>query len=455
MSYQLSKYVMFDTTFNDQDSQQPILAFSSRTSNILHIGPSLYNQITNREWLKIQEDKLDELLAKKIIVKSSENELRSIIEENKEAINGIKTLKLVLQPTAACPLGCHYCGQQHSAKKLNRTKHVVEFSEHMLSKQSFQNIHVTWFGSEPLSGLSNLIELSSSLMSLASEKNIEYSASIVTNGLLLSKKVADALVKQHKILSFEITLDGDAESHDKRRMTKTGSPTFQRIYSNLRNFANDENLKSAELTVRANVDESNRDRIEPLIRLLAKDGLQNRIQFYVAPIHSWGHDEHKLAASKQDFAQWEIEWFLLMLQLGFQPALIPKRKPIVCTAVSKSSFLIDPEGSVFGCTEVSLVDSYGKGDANKHRFGDLTDSSVDASPKRHLLGNFNDEVLEGKHGCSYCPMLPVCGGHCPKEWKEGIVPCPSFKFNMQDRMLLSYLVSKNQISAQETESIPQ
>lgn len=144
-----------------------------------------------------------------------------------------------------------------------------------------------------------------------------------------------------------------------------------------------------------------------------------------------------------------LEWFLLRLQLGFKPPLIPKRKPIVCTAVSKSSFLIDPEGSIFGCTEVSLVENYGAGTGNKHRFGDLRELNVENTPKRNILGKFNDEILDERHGCCSCSMLPVCGGHCPKEWKEGISPCPSFKFNMQDRMLLSYLVSKNQIDVRK------
>jgi uncharacterized protein len=31
-------------------------------------------------------------------------------------------------------------------------------------------------------------------------------------------------------------------------------------------------------------------------------------------------------------------------------------------------------------------------------------------------------------------MLPVCGGSCPKLWREGYVPCPSFKYNWEDRL---------------------
>jgi uncharacterized protein len=31
-------------------------------------------------------------------------------------------------------------------------------------------------------------------------------------------------------------------------------------------------------------------------------------------------------------------------------------------------------------------------------------------------------------------FLPVCGGSCPKHWGEGDPPCPSYKFNIQQRL---------------------
>jgi uncharacterized protein len=39
-------------------------------------------------------------------------------------------------------------------------------------------------------------------------------------------------------------------------------------------------------------------------------------------------------------------------------------------------------------------------------------------------------------------MLPVCGGACPKAWLEGHRPCPSAKWNIESRLLLSYAASR-------------
>ena len=62
--------------------------------------------------------------------------------------------------------------------------------------------------------------------------------------------------------------------------------------------------------------------------------------------------------------------------------------------------------------------------------------------KWETFGNFNAEVRQGKYPCSTCRMLPVCGGSCPKQWREGIEPCPSAKQNIEQRLLLSYAVSR-------------
>jgi uncharacterized protein len=62
--------------------------------------------------------------------------------------------------------------------------------------------------------------------------------------------------------------------------------------------------------------------------------------------------------------------------------------------------------------------------------------------ERERLGNFNERVLKKEFDCATCPMLPVCGGACPKSWLEGMAPCPSTKHNIQQRLLLAYAVSR-------------
>jgi hypothetical protein len=69
--------------------------------------------------------------------------------------------------------------------------------------------------------------------------------------------------------------------------------------------------------------------------------------------------------------------------------------------------------------------------------------TLDAGPGDHRpivgaeAGRRCDQVEAGAFGCSRCPLLPVCGGACPKEWIEGRAPCPSSKRNIAQRLLLA------------------
>ena len=77
---------------------------------------------------------------------------------------------------------------------------------------------------------------------------------------------------------------------------------------------------------------------------------------------------------------------------------------------------------------------------NVYQIGDLNGAVYLEGHRK--LGGFLDDVRSGKYLCHTCPMLPVCGGSCPKLWLEGQVPFPSAKFNIEQRMLLAYALTR-------------
>ncbi|MCC5661309.1 hypothetical protein LC608_31020 [Nostoc sp. XA010] len=91
-----------------------------------------------------------------------------------------------------------------------------------------------------------------------------------------------------------------------------------------------------QLSIRCNVDHENYESVSLLLQKLADEGLQNKLRFYVAPIYSWGNDAHTRSLTKEEFAEWEINWFDEMINLGFPIGFIPEVKPIVCMAVHQT-----------------------------------------------------------------------------------------------------------------------
>src|SRR5690606_8455760 len=123
----------------------------------------------------------------------------------------------------------------------------------------------------------------------------------------------------------------------------------------------------------------------------------------------------------------EIDYFLHMYEKGFPVTPIPSVRDIVCSAVTPNYELIDPWGKVYNCTEIPLVPGY---DDRDYVIGDLhKDLSTIKDFEERPYTNWYNEIKERKHGywCSNCKILPLCGGRCPKLWKDGIPPCPSMK----------------------------
>ncbi len=413
--------------------------YATRTSEVRVIDEDSWNNLEDGRFDLLPKEILFELVDIELIVPADEDELKTILHRNDAAAIDDDSLYLVIQPTASCQLGCHYCGQEHTNKLLSDEEQqlFIKRTRTKLSEKKFRNLSIAWFGAEPLVGISVMRTLTPELQALATSFGCQYQAKIITNGLALTDKIATEIVNELGVNSIEITLDGVAEFHDNRRMQKNGKPTFDKIFVNLISLANRQDL-DVEIIIRCNVDRQNYESVSPLLLMLASFGLQERINFYIAPIHSWGNDAHTRSLEAEEFAAWEIRWLSEMVELGFKPAFIPSRKPVVCMAVKRSAELVDAYGSIFNCSEVSYVPTYGKD--NEYAIAHL--SGKQTLGKRERLGNFNEQISQGKYPCSDCRMLPVCGGACPKAWLEGLEPCPSAKRNIEQRLLLSYAVSR-------------
>lgn len=410
------------------------VVFATRTAEVRWLTDAVWESVRRGQLDELPDDLVEELIDVELLVPDGEDELQTVLDRNAAEVADNDDLYIVVQPTAACQLGCDYCGQQHTSRRLKPSDQdrLVTRVEQTLAGRRFRTLSTCWFGAEPLAGLPVMRAVTPRLIAAAEHAGCSYRSKLVTNGLALDARRAEEVVVQHRVGFVEITLDGTAEFHDARRHKKTGAPTFDRIFENLLALVRRDDL-DVEVRLRCNVDRRNRDGVSPLLRRLAEAGVQRELSVYVAPVHSWGNDAHKLSLEKEEFARWEIGWLTEMLDLGFDPMLIPRRKPIVCLAVQPDAFLVDAYGAVFNCTEVSYVPSYGT--PNEYELGHLGDD--DDPSVRARLGTFGDRIADSELPCASCRMLPVCGGSCPKQWLEELNPCPPTKLNIEDRLLLA------------------
>jgi uncharacterized protein len=436
--FALSHFHVVSPRFVDErDGAARRVVFATRSGEVRVLDDGLWQLIATGRIAELDETLVTELARIELLIRPGEDELASVMVRNNVAINSNAVLSLVVCPSASCQLGCPYCGQEHSRRWLSEFHQTAFLGmvERKLRGGSYKVLELCWFGAEPLLGIRVIRSFTPRIREIAEKYGCRYKSRIITNGLALTPTVATELVEQHSVAGIDVTLDGSEEAHDGRRSTKTGRGTFARIFRNLVSLASRDDL-DVEIKLRTNVDASNWQSVSPLIRMLAEAGVQRRIGYYFAPVHSWGNQADKASLPRKEFAAREIEWFAEMMLQGYNVGLIPPRKPIVCLAVQHDGLVVDAAGALFNCTEVPYVPAY---DDGTYRIGNVIDGETSAS--RRTLGDFNKRVTDGEYPCSTCRMLPVCGGACPKGWLEGWQPCPSALDNMPERLLLAYASS--------------
>lgn len=445
MNFKISKYI--HSIMDEETLGNHIILFSTRSGVTIELNKVVYDAVLAMDFDKIPNEILMKIIQMEAYVPIDEDEMVSILDSNKEGIKDADKhiLSHVIQPSGNCQLGCHYCGQLHTNKVMSQE--IIDLTYHRIIEKCNQmgidlkTLEITWYGGEPLTGLSSLSKLSSKLINFSIDKKVSYISKIITNGLNLKYSLFEKLVLDHKITDFQITIDGLKEFHDKRRMLKNGADSFDIIIDNIYSIVHtDLYRKNALINIRCNVDKENKDSVLDFIDYLQDKDILPYVSFYVSPIHDWGDNKATIkGVSKQEFADFEIEVYMKLFEYGRlkHTTLIPKRSKKPCMVVSETSEVFDAFGNISTCWEVPYTPYY---DNSNYYSGNLVkDKNINTS-NAHMR-NWFDEIPTNDSWCKSCKFLPLCGGACPKNWYEGTPACPSFKFNIDDRILLQRYVN--------------
>lgn len=452
MDFKLSKYIAVTGILNEDTKNKERILFSTRTGVSMVISDSFYHQLVEEKFTDLSDLRLSELMDYELIVPKHVDEFQEILTLNRIGIKDTKHIALTIQPTANCQLGCFYCGQSHRKKTMSediQTK-VIERANYLISekKDGATGLSVTWYGGEPLLGYSAILNLSKQLQDLASENHLPYSSNMITNGLSLKVDIFKELYLNHHVHSFQITIDTIKEHHDKRRITKTGNSTFDIILGNIKDITSCEEytLKNRKpIFIRMNIDMTNYEHVTEFIDFLAEQGLSDKVNVGFSPINNWGQktaaDDHGI--STVNFAELEIEWLIYAHQKGFGvDYILPTRNFATCMVVDEHSEVYDADGNITPCYEFPYTPGY---EGDKYVIGNLMFPKETYNHKTEVRGWLDDLADHKIPKCVKCNLFPVCNGECPKKWYRGEGECPTMKANMEDKLVLQYLINKSDL----------
>ena len=447
MEYIKSKY-LFPVDRVLPNGTHVCLLFSGRTGKNILVSQDAYDKIMANRVNLLPDSLKETLIQNKVLVLSSENELAEVNRENKELMSQDKKdrLYISIQPTASCQLACDYCGQHHSKKFLD-DRHIdaiIQRVERKLNQSAtFKTLEIGWFGGEPLCALRNMRILNSHLKRIANSHGIQYIGHITTNGYALSAKMYEELKDSFNIKRIEITIDGCKEFHDKRRVTCTGKGSFDIIFHNLESIVSSDSydFQQCPISVRCNVDERNVEGVSPLLRLFVEKNLQKKILFYTTAVVSWSNNGAGSEEGRVSLGRYSTNHIAYMLEHGFIVGILPHRTaPFKCLGTDEFAEMYDADGNIFDCSETSYSDYYHEKGFN---LGNVLDSET-SEKKRSDLQFVPQQLLNEKiKPCNDCKFYPLCGGLCPLALIEESPRCPSFVYNIEDRIFLDFVSKKS------------
>lgn len=398
-----------------------IVIYNTITSGVLLLKDDYANQFRKFPSEAIMDQTLRSNLTKGgIIIEDTFDELKFLELQGKMAQYSTNSLKITIAPTLDCNFRCPYCYEKgiehHSMDQVVQEK-VVEFVKQHTDQVNA--VGITWYGGEPLLEIDTIEKISNEIIDVCKEKEIKYAASIVTNGYLLSRSIAERLIKCN-VSDVQITIDGDKASHNSRRILYDGSPTYDVILNNL-----SEIYDLFRVNIRINIDKKNFVDATKLLADLEKRNLKNKVFIYIAPVESInGVCSSTECFTVDQFSEVEIDFLSMALDNGFNLINIPSSLMGYCGAVSANSYIIDPEGTFYLCWNQIGRKEYSIGGINSGlKYSELLTEWL-------LYTIFDDDE------CKACKMMPICYGGCPYHVMNNNRKCKSIRFNADDYLKL-------------------
>jgi sulfatase maturation enzyme AslB (radical SAM superfamily) len=152
----------------------------------------------------------------------------SALEQGLATNKEIRRFKVAIN--TACPLRCEYCFIDKDSGEVVSWESVQGLVRFMLSSPG-EVKKLLIYGGEPFLKFELVEQIALFARAEAKKAGKDLDLSICTSGWKVEKKQLEFLNEQRFFMS--VSMDGDAETHDKRRVTKTGTGSWKKAAASL------------------------------------------------------------------------------------------------------------------------------------------------------------------------------------------------------------------------------
>ena len=326
------------------------------------------------------------------------------ILKNKEKLFSKKPthLGVWLHITNQCNLRCTYCYVYKTSDSMNENlanealKKIIADAK----KHSFKKITVKFSGGECLLKLPQVLDLVHFGRELAKDAKIDIEFVVLTNGVLLTEKIASTLKQEN--VRVAVSLDGLERYHDSQRIFANGLGSFKFVEKGI------ENLLKAKVpfNVSVTITSKNVENIPDLTKYLLKRNIPFAFNFYRENPHvkeELEGDDKKLVESLKEAYQLIYDnpprYSLIN---GLLDRVSFKRPHCWACGMGHNYIVVRQDGKMVSC-QMTLEKSIGSIDDE-----DLV--------KTMLKGSFikpKKLTVDDKTPCKTCQWKYICSGGCP------------------------------------------
>lgn len=324
---------------------------------------------------------------------------------NKKFFNQ-KELGLILLPTLSCNFNCQYCFEKVDNKLVkveneNYYKIILKYIDNEI--KNYKKIHFNFFGGEPLLTKYKIKDFIQDAKQLLEDRKIDYDSSIVTNGSLLDEEIIKSLV-QFRCKLIQITLDGNKSEHDRSRIFKDGSPSFDLLIQKIKLLISFLRKVNADITVllRINLENSNLGDVQEILTEFNLDE-RKAISLLFRPVFNTKkyHEKNIVTYDMLD------EFNKLGIEMGFK-IFHNKRTFLSCEGCSDNNLIhILPDLSVWKCVNDLSSD--------EARIGQIDDKGKTIWDIVKIINWYNAADYLEDEKCENCSIAPDCSGGCVRK----------------------------------------
>ena len=188
---------------------------------------------------------MDALVDQGFLVCDDADEVNQVLARLNLGITDSNRLDVFVLPNMNCNFACPYCYEDHRPSQMDAE--VEERLRRWFSATApeFKAVLVSWFGGEPLLSFERLLRLQRVFRQTTLDAGVNFNAHITTNGYLLDERRATALCDAG-VLSYQVTMDGPPDIHNRRRVLRGSGDSFERVFTNVCNLVSvheDANVK--------------------------------------------------------------------------------------------------------------------------------------------------------------------------------------------------------------------